>query len=181
MRKSTWSSRWSGRISPERVLGAPANDAPFRLLEDVSFGEGVVVHAFTNLYGCSIGDETRVGTFVEIQRGAVIGARCKIQSHVFICEGVEIADEVFVGHGVTFINDKAPRATDAGGALQTHDDWNLMRTVVCRRASLGSGSTILGGVRIGEGALVGAGAVVTRDVPPGAVVAGNPARPMGKR
>jgi acetyltransferase-like isoleucine patch superfamily enzyme len=154
----------------------PANRAPFRLIDDVAFGENVVVHSFTNLYGCCIGDDTRIGTFVEIQRGAVIGARCKISSHSFVCDGVTIEDEVFVGHGVIFVNDKAPRATTDDGAMQSADDWALLPTIVARRASLGSGVTVLGGVRIGAGALVGAGAVVTRDVAPGEVVLGNPAR-----
>jgi UDP-2-acetamido-3-amino-2,3-dideoxy-glucuronate N-acetyltransferase len=130
-----------------------------------------------NLYGCRIGDGSQIGTFVEIQRGAAVGARCKIQSHTFICDGVTIGDEVFVGHGVMFINDKRPAATAAGGALQTEDDWTLLHTVVEDGASLGSGSVILGGVRIAAGALVGAGAVVTRDVPAGATVAGVPAAP----
>jgi UDP-2-acetamido-3-amino-2,3-dideoxy-glucuronate N-acetyltransferase len=160
------------------VADGPANDAPHRLISDVSFGEGVVVQSFTNLYGCTIGDETRIGPFVEIQRGATIGARCKVQSHSFICDGVEIGDEVFVGHGVMFINDKTPRATSESGELQTEADWTLLRTVVERRASLGSGAAILGGVRIGEGAIVGAGAVVTKDVPRGETVAGNPARSL---
>jgi acetyltransferase-like isoleucine patch superfamily enzyme len=154
----------------------PANAAPFRLIDRVEFGEGVVVHAFTNLYGCRIGDDTRIGTFVEIQRGAVVGARCKISSHSFVCDGVTIEDEVFVGHGVIFVNDKSPRATTRDGELQGDDDWQLLRTVVGRRASLGSGVTVLGGVRIGSDALVGAGAVVTRDVAPGEIVLGNPAR-----
>jgi UDP-2-acetamido-3-amino-2,3-dideoxy-glucuronate N-acetyltransferase len=159
------------------VADAPANDAPYRLLADVDFGEGVVVHPFTNLYGCRIGDNTRIGPFVEIQRGAVVGANCKIQSHTFICDGVTIGDEVFVGHGVLFINDKMPRATRADGGVQTEDDWELAPVVVERGVSLGSGAVVLGGVRIGAGALVGAGAVVTKDVEPGAVVVGNPARP----
>ena len=158
------------------AFAAPVNDAPHRLIADVTFGEGVVVHAFTNLYGCRIGDGTRIGTFVEIQRGAVVGARCKIQSHTFVCDGVTIGDGVFVGHGVMFVNDKRPAATAAGGALQAEDDWTLLRTVVEDGASLGSGAVVLGGVRIGAGALVGAGAVVTRDVPAGATVAGVPAR-----
>ena len=132
--------------------------------------------SFTNLYGCAIGDETRIGTFVEIQRGARIGARCKIQSHVFVCDGVEIEDEVFVGHGVVFVNDKRPRSTTDEGVLQTADDWELQRTVVERGASIGSGGIILGGVRIGRRALVGAGAVVTRDVAPYTTVVGSPAR-----
>ena len=156
----------------------PANDAPYRLINDVEFGENVVVQSFVNLYGCRIGDDTRVGPFVEIQRGAVVGARCKIQSHTFICDGIEIEDEVFVGHGVMFVNDKRPRATNETGELQTEADWELVRTVVERGASLGSGAVIVGGVRIGAGALVGAGAVVTRDVEPGATVAGSPARAL---
>ena len=154
----------------------PTNSAPFRQIADVEFGKRVIVHSFTNLYGCAIGDETRVGPFVEIQRGVVIGARCKIQSHTFVCDGVTIEDEVFVGHGVMFVNDKTPRATSDSGALQTADDWVLMTTVVERGASIGSGAVVLGGVRIGAGALVGAGAVVTRDVESGGVVAGVPAR-----
>jgi UDP-2-acetamido-3-amino-2,3-dideoxy-glucuronate N-acetyltransferase len=158
------------------MADGPANDAPYRLIDDVTFGDGVVVASFTNLYGCEVGDETRVGPFVEVQRGVRIGRRCKIQSHSFVCDGVEIHDEVFVGHGVMFINDARPRATTEGGDLQTGDDWTLLPTVVERRASLGSGAVILGGVRVGEGALVGAGAVVTRDVAPGETVAGVPAR-----
>jgi UDP-2-acetamido-3-amino-2,3-dideoxy-glucuronate N-acetyltransferase len=158
------------------VPDVPANEARYRLLTDVEFGRDVVVQSFTNLYGCRIGAETRVGPFVEIQRGAIVGERCKIQSHSFICTGVEIGDEVFVGHGVVFINDKYPHSTTAAGVLQTEGDWTLQRTVVERRASLGSGAVILGGVRIGEGAVVGAGAVVTHDVAAGATVAGNPAR-----
>jgi UDP-2-acetamido-3-amino-2,3-dideoxy-glucuronate N-acetyltransferase len=154
----------------------PANEAPYRLIDGVEFGHDVVVSPFTNLYGCRIGDETRVGPFVEIQRGVVVGARCKIQSHTFICAGVEIEDEVFVGHGALFINDKLPRATTQAGALKGDDDWQLARTVVERGAALGSGAVIMGGVRVGAGALVGAGAVVTRDVEAGATVAGVPAR-----
>jgi acetyltransferase-like isoleucine patch superfamily enzyme len=154
----------------------PANDAPFRLLDDVTFGENVVVSSFTNLYGCRIGSNTRVGPFVEIQRGAVIGSYCKIQSHTFICDGVEIGDEVFVGHGALFINDKYPRATTEDGKLQGPDDWTLLSIVVGRRATLGSGAIVLGGVHIGEGAMIGAGAVVTRDVPCEATVFGIPAR-----
>jgi acetyltransferase-like isoleucine patch superfamily enzyme len=158
------------------MAAEPANDAPYRLIDGVTFGEGVVVSPFTNLYGCRIGDETRVGPFVEIQRDAVIGARCKIQSHTFICSGVELEDEVFVGHGTLFINDKLPRATTDAGELKTGADWELLRTVVEHGAALGSGVVVLGGVRIGAGALVGAGAVVTHDVSAGATVAGVPAR-----
>lgn len=161
------------------MASGPSNDAPYRLIDGVEFGEDVVVYSFTNLYGCRIGDGTRIGPFVEIQAGAVIGARCKIQSHTFICDGVEIGEEVFVGHGVVFINDKYPRATTAEGALQGGEDWQLQPTVVGRLASIGSGAVVLGGVRIGEGALVGAGAVVTRDVAAAEVVVGNPARPLG--
>jgi acetyltransferase-like isoleucine patch superfamily enzyme len=155
---------------------SPVNEAPYRLLDDVELGENVVVFSFTNLYGCRIGDNTRIGTFVEIQRGAVVGSSCKVQSHAFICDGVEIGDEVFVGHGVVFVNDKWPRATDEEGRLAAPEAFELLPIVVGRRATLGSGALILGGVRIGADATVGAGAVVTRDVPAGAVVAGVPAR-----
>ena len=158
------------------MADTPANVAPYRLIDGVEFGRGVTVGPFTNLYGCRIGDETQIGPFVEIQRGAVVGARCKIQSHSFICDGVTIEDEVFVGHGVLFINDKHPRATTPAGRLQREDDWKLLETVVERTASLGSGAVILGGIRIGQGALVGAGAVVTRNVLPGQRVRGGAAR-----
>ena len=157
----------------------PGNDAPWRLIADVSFGRDVVVHAFTNLYGCVIGDETRIGPFVEIQRDVRVGARCKISSHTFICTGVELEDEVFIGHGVVFVNDKVPRATTDDGLLKRDDDWTLLRVVVRRGASIGSGAVILGGVEIGERAIVGAGAVVTRDVAPETVVVGSPARAQG--
>ena len=157
---------------------SPANAAPSRLLDNVSFGEDVIVAPFTNLYGCTIGDGTRIGPFVEIQRGARIGARCKVQSHTFVCEGVTLEDEVFVGHGVMFINDKRPRATTDEGSLQSSEDWHLLETVVERGASVGSGAVILGGIRIGARATIGAGAVVTRDVPPSAIVVGSPARPL---
>jgi UDP-2-acetamido-3-amino-2,3-dideoxy-glucuronate N-acetyltransferase len=158
------------------VADGPANDAPYRLIDGVTFGESVFVQSFSNLYGCRIGDNTRVGPFVEVQRGAVIGRNCKIQSHAFICDGVEIGDEVFVGHGVIFVNDKFPRATTASGVLQGEDDWELQRTTVGAGASLGSGAVILGGLSIGSRAIVGAGSVVTHDVEPGTTVAGNPAR-----
>lgn len=161
------------------MADTPANDAPYRLIDDVRFGTGVVVRSFTNLYGCAVGDDTQIGTFVEIQRGASIGRRCKIQSHSFICDGVRIDDEVFVGHGVVFINDKFPRATTDDGALQSGDDWELMPTTIGRRASIGSGAVILGGISVGEAATIGAGAVVTRDVAPGETVAGVPARLLG--
>ncbi len=151
-----------------------------RIADDVVLGKGVVIRDFVNLYGCSIGDNSRVGTFVEIQNGVAIGRNCKISSHTFICEGVTIEDDVFVGHNVSFINDRRPRAT-VDGRLQTAGDWVLERTLVKRGASIGTSATILCGVVIGENALVGAGSVVTRDVPPGAVVVGNPARVIGRR
>ena len=147
-----------------------------RISPDVRLGEGVRIYAFVNLYGCEIGDESRVGTFVEIQKGARIGKRVKISSHSFICEGVTIEDEVFIGHGVMFINDRYPRATTEAGESQTEADWKLEQTLVKRRASIGSNATILCGVTVGEHAVVGAGSVVTHDVPDRAVVAGNPAR-----
>jgi len=147
-----------------------------RIAPDVKLGQNVKIFAFVNLYGCTIGDNTKIGTFVEIQKGAVIGKNCKISSHTFICEGVTVEDEVFIGHGVTFINDLYPRATTPEGQLQSEQDWKVIPTVVKKRASIGSGATILAGVTIGEEAIVGAGAVVTRDVPPRTVVAGNPAR-----
>ena len=154
----------------------PANDAPHRLIRDVRFGQDVTVHPFVNLYGCEIGDRTRIGTFVEVQAGARIGADCKIQSHTFVCDGVTIGDGVFVGHGVMFVNDKRPRVLTEGGAPQAADDWELLPIVVEPHAAIGSGAVILGGVRIGARALVGAGAVVTSDVPAEATVAGVPAR-----
>ena len=147
---------------------------------DVKLGREVIIHNFVNLYGCEIGDGTKIGTFVEIQKNARVGRLCKISSHTFICEAVTIEDEVFVGHGVTFINDRIPRATNARGQLQTDADWSPVPTLVKRGASIGSGATILSGVTIGEGAIVGAGAVVTKDVPAGATVLGNPAAPLRK-
>ena len=150
-----------------------------RIAPDVKLGQGVKIYAFTNLYGCEVGDETKIGTFVEIQKGARIGKRCKISSHSFICEGVAIEDEVFIGHGVMFINDRFPRATNADGSSQTEADWTCIPTTIKRGASIGSNATILCGVVVGEGATVGAGSVVTKDVPDGAVVAGNPARLLG--
>ena len=143
---------------------------------DVKLGKGVKLSKFINLYGCEIGDETKIGAFVEIQKNARVGRRCKISSHTFICEGVEIQDNVFIGHGVMFINDLYPRATTATGELQTEADWKVERTVVKKGASLGSGATILSHVTIGENSIVGAGSVVTKDVPANVIVAGNPAR-----
>jgi len=150
---------------------------PHRLITpDVKLGQGVRIYAFTNLYGCEVDDDSKIGTFVEIQKGARIGRRCKISSHTFICEGVTIEDDVFVGHNVTFINDQFPRATNDDGRLQTEADWVCQKTTIRRGASIGSSVTLLGGVTVGEFAMVGAGSVVTKDVPPYAVVAGNPAR-----
>ena len=151
-------------------------DPTLRVSSDVVLGRNVKLFGFCNLYGCEIGDETKIGTFVEIQKGAKIGARCKISSHSFICEGVTIEDEVFIGHGVMFINDRYPRAINPDGCLQTDNDWECQRTLVKRGASIGSGATLLGGITIGENALVGAGSVVTRDVLSGSTVVGNPAR-----
>ena len=163
------------------MAAEPVNDAPFRLLADVELGEGVVVYGFTNLYGCRIGDRTVIGTFVEVQRGAVVGADVKIQSHTFVCDGVRIGDGVFVGHGVMFVNDKAPRVLTDDGRPQGADDWVMEPVHVEDGASLGSGAVIVGPVRIGAGARVGAGAVVTRDVAPGETVAGVPARAVPVR
>ncbi len=143
---------------------------------NVKLGEGVKLSQFINLYGCEIGDETKIGAFVEIQKNASVGRRCKISSHTFVCEGVQIEDNVFVGHGVMFINDSYPRATTSQGGLQSEKDWHVEKTIVKRGASIGSGATILSNLTIGENAIVGAGAVVTRDVPPNTIVAGNPAK-----
>jgi acetyltransferase-like isoleucine patch superfamily enzyme len=147
-----------------------------KIASNVDLGEGVVLQDFVNLYGCRIGDHTKIGPFVEVQRNASVGRNCKIQSHSFICEGVVIEDEVFIGHGVMFINDRYPRATTAAGRLQTESDWAVVRTLVKKGASIGSNATILCGVTVGEGAIVGAGSVVTKDVPARAIVAGNPAK-----
>ncbi len=155
---------------------SPGDANGVRVAPDVKLGRDVKIHAFVNLYGCQIGDETRIGTFVEIQKGATIGSQCKISSHTFICEGVTIESGVFIGHGVTFINDRYPRAANADGTPQSEADWECQSTVVKAGASIGSGSTLLGGITIGENALVGAGSVVTKDVPAGATVAGNPAK-----
>lgn len=148
---------------------------------DVILGKNVKIYNFVNLYGCEIGDETRIGAFVEIQKNVKIGKHCKIQSHTFICEGVTIEDEVMIAHGVMFINDRDPRAVNPDGSLQTERDWTVMPTIVKKRASIGSNATIMCGVTIGEGALVAAGAVVTKDVPPDTIVAGNPAKILRKR
>src|SRR5262249_38000575 len=179
-RKRQWHWTNQGKWSRRRgACGRPGNGVRVnnseqlyqRIAPDVKVGQRVKILAFTNLYGCQIGDDVKIGTFVEIQKGARVGNRCKISSHSFICEGVTTEDEVFIGHGVMFINDRFPRATTAAGALQTDADWNCISTIVRRGASIGSNATILCGVEIGEGATVGAGSVVTRDVPPGAVVA----------
>jgi acetyltransferase-like isoleucine patch superfamily enzyme len=146
------------------------------IADDVKLGSGVRLSKFINLYGCEIGDETKVGAFVEIQKNVTVGRRCKISSHSFICEGVVIEDNVFIGHGVMFINDSYPRATTAEGNLQTGADWSVEHTVIKKGASIGSGATILSRTKIGENAIVGAGSVVTKDVPPNAIVAGNPAK-----
>lgn len=151
-----------------------------RIAPDVKMGQNVKVFAFVNLYGCEIGDNTKIGTFVEIQKGARIGANCKIQSHTFICEGVTVEDDCFIGHNVTFINDRFPRATAEGGSLQTEEDWAVVPTLIKRGASIGSSATLLCGITIGEGAIVGAGSVVTKDVEPYTIVAGNPARKLRK-
>ncbi|MEO6002484.1 MAG: acyltransferase [Opitutus sp.] len=151
-----------------------------KIAPDVKLGRDVKIFSFTNLYGCDIGDEVKIGTFVEIQRGAKIGNRCKISSHSFICEGVTLEDEVFIGHGVMFTNDLFPRATNADGTPQTAADWKCLKTVVKKGAAIGSGATLLCGITIGERAVVGAGAVVTKDVAAGMIVAGNPARPIRK-
>lgn len=147
-----------------------------RIAPDVKMGKNVKAYAFVNLYGCEIGDNTRIGTFVEVQKGAKIGANCKIQSHTFICEGVTIEDDCFIGHNVTFINDRFPRSTAEGGRMQTEEDWAVIPTRIKRGASIGSSATLLCGITIGEGAIVGAGSVVTRNVEPYTIVAGNPAR-----
>lgn len=162
-------------MNPEPHAPLPPS-ATLRIAPDVTLGRGVRLFAFVNLYGCSIGDDSRIGTFVEIQKDVHIGQRCKISSHTFICSGVTLEDEVFVGHGVMFINDRVPRATRDDGQPQSEADWSCLPTLVRRRASIGSNVTILGGLTIGQGAVIGAGSVVTRNVPDYAVVAGNPAR-----
>ena len=151
-----------------------------KIASDVKLGRNVRIYDFVNLYGCEIGENSRIGTFVEIQKGATVGKNCKISSHTFICEGVHIRDGVFVGHNVTFINDLYPRATTQDGEMQTDEDWTYVPTLVEKNASIGSSATVLGGVTIGEGAVVGAGSVVTRDVPPRTLVVGNPARVLRK-
>src|SRR5437868_12997819 len=157
-----------------------AREAHQLIAPDVKLGRDVRIFGFVNLYGCEIGDETKIGSFVEIQKNARIGARCKVSSHTFICEGVTLEDEVFIGHGVTFTNDRFPRATTADGGLQTEADWQCVPTLVKRGASIGSGATLLCGITIGERTIVGAGSVVTKDVPPGVIVAGNPAKVLRK-
>ena len=149
-----------------------------RIAPDVKLGKNVTIRDFTNLYGCEIGDDVKIGTFVEIQKGVKIGNRCKISRHTFICEGVTLEDDIFIGHSVTFTNDRYPRATSGDGQLQTEADWACIRTLIKRGASIGSGTTLLCGITVGEKAMIGAGSTVTKDVPSGAVVAGNPAREM---
>jgi acetyltransferase-like isoleucine patch superfamily enzyme len=151
-----------------------------KIAPDVKLGKKVKIFDFVNLYGCQIGDHTKIGTFVEIQKGAKIGRNCKISSHTFICEGVTIEDNVFIGHSVTFINDRYPRATSPGGRLQTDEDWECIPTFVKEGASIGSGATVLSGITIGENAIIGAGSVVTRSVPSDTIVAGNPAKALRK-
>ena len=151
-----------------------------KIASDVKLGKNVKTYDFVNLYGCEIGDNAKIGTFVEIQKGAKIGRNCKISSHTFICEGVTIEDNVFIGHNVTFINDNYPRATNEDGTMQTDDDWECLQTLVKKGASIGSSSTLLGGITIGENTIIGAGSVVTKDVPPHVVAAGNPAQILKK-
>ena len=157
-------------------MNSPIEPLCQRIAPDVKLGKNVCIRDFTNLYGCEIGDDVKIGAFVEIQKGVKIGNRCKISSHTFICEGVTLEDDIFIGHNVTFTNDRYPRATDGNGRLQTEADWRCIRTLLKRGASIGSGTTVLCGITIGENAMVGAGSVVTKDVPAEAVVAGNPAR-----
>jgi len=156
-------------------------DSTIKIAPDVKMGNDVKIYGFVNLYGCEIGDETKVGTFVEVQKNVLIGKRCKIQSHTFICEGVTIEDDVLIGHGVIFINDRDPKAVNEDGSLQTDNDWTCIPTLVKKRASIGSNATIMCGVTIGQGALVGSGAVVTKDVPPNMIVVGNPAKELRQR
>jgi UDP-2-acetamido-3-amino-2,3-dideoxy-glucuronate N-acetyltransferase len=165
-------------IRPSIMQSIQGDHDGLRVAADVKLGDGVKLFGFVNLYGCEIGDQTRIGCFVEIQSGAKVGARCKISSHTFICEGVMIEDEVFIGHGVMFINDRWPRATHGDGKVIAKGDWQCQATLVKKGASIGSGATILGGLTIGENAMIGAGSVVTGDVPAGATVAGNPACPI---
>jgi len=159
-------------------MANPSHPSGCRISDDVILGEGVRIHGFVNLYGCRIGDHSGIGTFVEIQKGVVVGARCKISSHSFLCEGVTLEDEVFIGHGVMFTNDRHPRAVNPDGSPKGDEDWTLEPTLVRRGVAIGSGATILCGLTIGEGATIGAGSVVTRNVPAGATVAGNPAKPL---
>jgi acetyltransferase-like isoleucine patch superfamily enzyme len=159
-----------------RQVDFPSTDPYLCIVKDVKLGRDVRLSKFINLYGCEVGDETKIGAFVEIQKNAKVGKRCKISSHTFICEGVTIEDNVFIGHGVTFINDTYPRSTTVDGGLQTEADWKVERTVIKKSASVGSGATILSNITIGENAIVGAGSVVTKDVPPYCIVAGNPAK-----
>jgi acetyltransferase-like isoleucine patch superfamily enzyme len=179
--KFNFDERLSDEVSiPTETSRLPKAGEFSRIAPDVILGRGVRIFSFVNLYGCSIGDNSKIGTFVEIQKNVEIGMNVKISSHTFICEGVRIEDDVFVGHNVSFINDKYPRATSVSGELQTEADWQVVRTVVKRGASIGTSCTILCGVTVGEFAIVGSGSVVTRDVPPNTIVAGNPARTLRK-
>ena len=171
---------WVNQSSVSKRESRMNDNATICIAPDVKLGNDVKIFSFVNLYGCEIGDETKIGAFVEIQRGAQVGRRVKVSSHSFICEGVTIEDEVFIGHGVMFINDKYPRASNQDGIIQIEGDWELFPTLVKRRASIGSNATILCGLTIGEGAIIGAGSVVTKDVPPLTIVAGNPARVIRK-
>jgi UDP-2-acetamido-3-amino-2,3-dideoxy-glucuronate N-acetyltransferase len=174
-------SRPAGTVSCRSFRCLSPNRVAHQLIApDVKLGRNVRISGFVNLYGCQIGDETKIGAFVEVQKGASIGPRCKISSHTFVCEGVTIEEGVFIGHNVTFINDRYPRATTANGQLQTEADWHCERTFIRRGASIGSGVTLLGGITVGENAIVGAGSVVTRDIPANAIVAGNPARSLNR-
>jgi acetyltransferase-like isoleucine patch superfamily enzyme len=184
-RSSTSQPQIDRFVKPSRLFLKTITDMPEQpstmnphvcIAPDVKLGQNVKLAKFINLYGCEIGDETKIGAFVEIQKSATVGKRCKISSHTFICEGVTIEDHVFIGHGVMFINDSYPRATAPGGTLQTEADWKVERTLVSKGASIGSGATILSNLKIGENAIVGAGSVVTRDVPANSIVAGNPAK-----
>src|SRR5690242_8774148 len=174
--RPSWSPTRPERVTALTHTMSSPSEGFKRIAPNVKLGRDVRIYDFTNLYGCEVGDETKIGAFVEIQKGAKIGSRCKISSHTFICEGVTIESEVFVGHNVTFINDRFPRATNASGDLKTEEEWDCQRTLIKRGASIGSGATLLGGITVGENAAIGAGSVVTKDVAPNTTVVGNPAK-----